>query len=241
MEGGADANRRAARELVERLDGLVLAGGGISTRRRTATKRAWRNRERVRWAMPGAGAGAPCPRARSAHAGICRGMQVLNVALGGTLYQDVHACGLTDAAHQQKPLRRRAPARRHRAGQRAGPGAVRRRGRGHGTRLQGGMVCIARDELGGLRLRRIALVNTMHHQAIACVADPLQVSAVSGDGLVEGLRTHRGASTSACSGILRVPRQQRSGCSKPWLPPEVGHRPRRRTAHPCLARIARPL
>ena len=35
--------------------------------------------------------------------GICRGMQVLNVALGGTLYQDVHACGLTDAAHQQKP------------------------------------------------------------------------------------------------------------------------------------------
>ena len=31
------------------------------------------------------------------------------------------------------------------------------------------------------------LVNTMHHQAIACVADPLQVSAVSGDGLVEGL------------------------------------------------------
>ena len=28
VEGGADANRRAARELVERLDGLVLAGGG---------------------------------------------------------------------------------------------------------------------------------------------------------------------------------------------------------------------
>lgn len=42
VEGGADANRRAARELVERLDGLDAGpAAGISTRRRTATKRAW--------------------------------------------------------------------------------------------------------------------------------------------------------------------------------------------------------
>ena len=150
VEGGADANRRAARELVERLDGLVLAGGGDlnpatygDEARLAETVNVFDGRDALELEL-----------ARLAHErdlptlGICRGMQVLNVALGGALYQDVHACGLTDAAHQQK---RRAPACRHRAGQRAGPGAVRRRGRGHGTRLQDGMARIARNELGGHR------------------------------------------------------------------------------------------
>ena len=105
VEGGADANRRAARELVERLDGLVLAGGGDlnpatygDEARLAETVNVFDGRDALELEL-----------ARLAHErdlpmlGICRGMQVLNVALGGTLYQDVHACGLTDAAHQQKP------------------------------------------------------------------------------------------------------------------------------------------
>ena len=35
--------------------------------------------------------------------GICRGMQVMNVALGGTLYQDARACGATATDHRQRP------------------------------------------------------------------------------------------------------------------------------------------
>ena len=50
------------------------------------------------------------------------------------------------------------------------------------------MARIARNELGGHRAcAAFAAGEHDAHQAIACVADPLQVSAVSGDGLVEGL------------------------------------------------------
>ena len=97
VEGGADANRRAARELVERLDGLVLAGGGDlnpatygDEARLAETVNVFDGRDALELEL-----------ARLAHErdlpmlGICRGMQVLNVALGGTLYQDVHACGST--------------------------------------------------------------------------------------------------------------------------------------------------
>ena len=175
VEGGADANRRAARELVERLDGLVLAGGGDlnpatygDEARLAETVNVFDGRDALELEL-----------ARLAHErdlptlGICRGMQVLNVALGGTLYQDVHACGLTDAAHQQKPpydvVRQRVD---------IAPGSVLDR-----------VLCDGAGEgmVPGCKAAHSLLVNTMHHQAIACVADPLQVSAVSGDGLVEGL------------------------------------------------------
>ena len=121
--------------------------------------------------------------------GICRGMQVLNVALGGTLYQDVHACGLTDAAHQQKPpydvVRQRVD---------IAPGSVLDRvlcdgaGEGMVPGCKAGWPASLETSWEGIApAPHSLLVNTMHHQAIACVADPLQVSAVSGDGLVEGL------------------------------------------------------
>ena len=116
-------------------------------------------------------------------------MQVLNVALGGTLYQDVHACGLTDAAHQQKPpydvVRQRVD---------IAPGSVLDRvlcdgaGEGMVPGCKTGWPASLETSWEGIApAPHSLLVNTMHHQAIACVADPLQVSAVSGDGLVEGL------------------------------------------------------
>ena len=191
VEGGADANRRAARELVERLDGLVLAGGGDlnpatygDEARLAETVNVFDGRDALELEL-----------ARLAHErdlptlGICRGMQVLNVALGGALYQDVHACGLTDAAHQQKPpydvVRQRVD---------IAPGSVLDRvlcdgaGEGMVPGCKAGWPASLETSWEGLApAPHSLLVNTMHHQAIACVADPLQVSAVSGDGLVEGL------------------------------------------------------
>ena len=35
--------------------------------------------------------------------GICRGMQVMNVALGGSLYRDLYNCGVTERGHRQEP------------------------------------------------------------------------------------------------------------------------------------------
>ncbi len=206
VEGGADANRRAARELVERLDGLVLAGGGDlnpatygDEARLAETSNVFDGRDALELEL-----------ARLAHErdlpmlGICRGMQVLNVALGGTLYQDVHACGLTDrGASAEASLRRDAPARRtsRRAACWTGCCATARARAWYQAARRDGPHALETSWEGIAPAPHSLLVNTMHHQAIACVADPLQVSAVSGDGLVEGWRTHRGASTSACSGI----------------------------------------
>ena len=219
VEGGADANRRAARELVERLDGLVLAGGGDlnpatygDEARLAETVNVFDGRDALELEL-----------ARLAHErdlpmlGICRGMQVLNVALGGTLYQDVHACGLTDAAHQQKPpydvVRQRVD---------IAPGSVLDRvlcdgaGEGMVPGCKAGWPASLETSWEGIApAPHSLLVNTMHHQAIACVADPLQVSATVWSRV---WRTHRGASTSACSGILSTSTTT-FRCSKPWLPP----------------------
>ena len=90
---------------------------------------------------------------------ICRGIQVLNVALGGALVQDIPAQCASALPHA--PPNGRA-ARVHDV--HVAPG----------TRLA--------DALGVQRLR----VNSSHHQAVGRVAHGLRVSARSPDGVIEG-------------------------------------------------------
>lgn len=102
--GGDEAAIAAAREVATRIDGLVLSGGGdidpalYEEARLPETVNVAHTRDIYEMAL-----------ARYAHEldlpvlGICRGMQVMNVALGGTLYQDMNACGLTAVDHQQQP------------------------------------------------------------------------------------------------------------------------------------------
>ncbi|TAM57980.1 gamma-glutamyl-gamma-aminobutyrate hydrolase family protein [bacterium] len=92
--------------------------------------------------------------------GICRGLQVMNVALGGTLVQDIHAELPTAAEHQQQyPQAGAAP-------------------RPRGERTHG--VTIAPDSLLaralGSATQRVD-VNSMHHQAVGRVAPELLVVA----------------------------------------------------------------
>jgi putative glutamine amidotransferase len=100
--------------------------------------------------------------------GICRGHQVVNVALGGTLYQDVAADGLTDVPHETRAT--------------------------HGR----GDVAHQIDVRPNTRLRRVLGgdlidVNSLHHQAVRTVAPSLMVSAVSvADGVIEGLESRDG-------------------------------------------------
>jgi putative glutamine amidotransferase len=93
---------------------------------------------------------------------ICRGIQELNVALGGTLHQQV----------QDIPGR---------MDHRGGPGAMDHRYRAkHSVALTGGLAAI----IGKTEI----MVNSLHEQGIDRPADGLVVEAVAPDGMVEGVR-----------------------------------------------------
>jgi putative glutamine amidotransferase len=95
--------------------------------------------------------------------GICRGLQVINVALGGTLLQDIPSERPSAVIHRGKA--REQTRRDH-------PISIR-----PGTRLHR---AAGANEI---------TVNSRHHQAIAEPAPGLVVSAFSPDGLVEGIET----------------------------------------------------
>ena len=100
--------------------------------------------------------------------GICRGQQVVNVAMGGTLYQDLVQDRLTGFSHTTDP----ALGRDHMA---------------HLIEIRAGSRLHALVGAGRLE------VNSFHHQAVRTVAPDLRVSAVSaGDGVIEGLESADG-------------------------------------------------
>ena len=90
---------------------------------------------------------------------VCRGIQVLNVALGGTLLQDIPSEHPGALAHDQ---------------------AAPRTERTHAVTFAAG------SRLAGI-FGATGSVNSMHHQAVARVAPGLTVTAVAPDGIVEGV------------------------------------------------------
>lgn len=95
--------------------------------------------------------------------GICRGLQVINVALSGTLYQDIDRDGLSDFAHQRPD---RADDVVHVVGITSDSQILGR---------------APRDTDGGIR------VNSWHHQAVREPAAGSVVAAYSPDGVIEAL------------------------------------------------------
>jgi putative glutamine amidotransferase len=104
--------------------------------------------------------------------GVCRGIQELNVALGGTLHYRVHLVeGMLDHRRQR---RRTVYANRH---------AI--------ALTPGGMF----ERLAGAPE---VVVNSLHGQGIDRLAAGLEVEATAPDGLVEGVRVD-GANGFACA------------------------------------------
>lgn len=91
--------------------------------------------------------------------GICRGVQIINVALGGTLYQDLPT--QYPKGHQHFVDTHAQPT--------------------HTVSLREG------THLKQLMGADVINVNSRHHQAIKALAASLTVSAVSDDGLIEGV------------------------------------------------------
>ena len=94
--------------------------------------------------------------------GICGGAQAINVALGGSLYQDI-ATQLPNAT-------------RHEQG-------VKRDKGGHPIRIHSG------TQLRQIVKRPTMEVNTTHHQAVREVGKGLAINATAEDGLIEGLES----------------------------------------------------
>ncbi len=100
--------------------------------------------------------------------GVCRGFQEINVALGGSLHQQVHDTpGLND--HREKP----------------GLTLDEQYAPSHDIAITPGGLLHA---LCGLEHAR---VNSLHGQGVACLAPGLAVEAVAPDGLIEAFRLDR--------------------------------------------------
>jgi putative glutamine amidotransferase len=97
--------------------------------------------------------------------GVCRGHQMINVAVGGALYQDVGAQHPRAIKHDYFPS----------GGDYTRDHVVHDVEVAHGSRL--GAI------LGAARVR----VNSMHHQGVKRLAPGLQATAYAPDGLIEGL------------------------------------------------------
>jgi putative glutamine amidotransferase len=155
----------ALRGIYDRLDGIFLAGGvdldpdSYSVARDPLCGRTDPPRDRVevqlaRWAVAD---GKPV-------LGVCRGMQVLNVAAGGSLLQDCSAFHPAAIKHDYFP--NAGYARDYLA---------------HDVRITPGSRLA--DLFGGDR----AAVNSMHHQGIGALGEGLMATAFASDGLIEAL------------------------------------------------------
>lgn len=153
------------REIYERLDGVLIPGGvdmdpaqyGEAVLPECGNLDPARDRvelQLARWAIAD---GKPV-------LGLCRGLQVINVARGGSLWQDIAAQRPECAKHDYFP-----------------PAGYAREHLAHEVTVQ-----------AGTRLRRLVgvdrlPVNSMHHQAVRQVGEGLVVSAIADDGVVEAL------------------------------------------------------
>lgn len=176
--------------LYARLDGVLLAGGGdiepkhygAEPHPRLGTIDALRDTAELplaRWAVAD---GKPI-------LGICRGIQVLNVALGGTLYQDIPSQVATELQHNLSYEQQDWTYPAH-------------------------TMRIAPDSRLAQALGLLELpTNSLHHQAVCDVAPGLRAVAWAPDGVIEGLE---GTSSSFVLGVQGHPEALQAAADPRW-------------------------
>jgi putative glutamine amidotransferase len=152
---------RAPLELLERIDGLLLIGGAdvdpasYGAAREAATEFVYPDRDAFEIALLLGAIERGLPVL-----GICRGMQVLNVALGGTLEQDLVA---PDGSHPHRRVR----------------GTF--EGNDHTVELAPGS--LAARSVG----ERLHVAHCHHHQAVQSLGSELVVSGRAEDDVIEAI------------------------------------------------------
>ncbi len=151
----------AIAEMVERFDGFLFTGGpdvspglygqdDMGGKIKTCPRR---DELEVPLLKKAVAAGKPI-------FGICRGLQLINAVLGGTLYRDLPSEHPSEIVHRQaKPYGRYT----------------------HTVQVNGPLQVILSDLIESNTLP----VNTLHHQAVRELAPGLEAMAVTPDGLVE--------------------------------------------------------
>jgi putative glutamine amidotransferase len=158
------AGTAARRRLLDRVDGLLLTGSGPDL-----SPRLYGERQRYRFPLVSARrADFELDLVRQARTrdlpllGICGGMQTVNVACGGSLFQDIPSQVEHALDHRQKT----------KATQVAHP------------------VAVAPDSLlENVVGKTTIMVNSSHHQSVKMVAPSLTASAVAPDGIVEAIES----------------------------------------------------
>ena len=157
-------SRTQIRHLLRRIDGLLISGGGfdidpayygeqpIAELGKINSQRTFTELQSI-----ACGLDRDLPML-----GICGGAQAINVALGGSLYQDIATQLPAAQKHQQEER----------------------------SDSYGHVVEVARGTLLYKICRRQRLkVNTTHHQAIRKLGKGLAINATAPDGLIEGIES----------------------------------------------------
>ncbi len=160
-----DDDIHTLREIYDRLDGILIPGGvdispleyGEDVRPECGNLDPARDRvelQLVRWAIED----------RKPVLGLCRGLQVINVASGGSLWQDLASQNAAFQKHDYFPT-----------------AGFERDHLAHDVQL-----------VSGTRLARVleaesVAVNSMHHQGVKQLGRELLVSATAPDGLIEAV------------------------------------------------------
>jgi putative glutamine amidotransferase len=100
---------------------------------------------------------------------VCRGIQILNVAHGGTLYQDVADQVPAALKHDYFPTTENPNCRDYLAHE---------------------ITVVPDSRLGEILGDTIVSVNSMHHQAIKDLAPALRPTAYAPDGIIEAVEVH---------------------------------------------------
>jgi putative glutamine amidotransferase len=157
---------RAPLELLERIDALLLIGGSdidpalYGAQREPETEQTYLARDEFEIALLRAALERGLPVLA-----ICRGMQLLNVALGGTLEQDLAA---PDSSHPHRKTVGSFEGSEHVV-----------------TLAPGSLAARAAGE-------EVTVAHCHHHQAIARLGDGLAVSARADDGVIEAIEATTG-------------------------------------------------
>jgi Predicted glutamine amidotransferases len=154
------------RTIYERLDGVLLAGGGDiapnhygdQPHERLGTIDPPRDLTELRLARWAAAEGKPL-------LGICRGVQLINVALGGSLYQDIPSQIDTTIDHNLSYTRE------------------------DWTFLAHPIAIAADSRLAQMLGTTHLMINSLHHQAVRRVATGLRAVAWAPDGVIEALES----------------------------------------------------